>query len=94
MSRAAYSIGDIVILKDNPLRAARADGGFKILGILPEVNGNVQYRVRSESEGFDRRISSDDIDAASSAAPEVTAIKASSGAKEPWFKPSAIKVSK
>ena len=95
MSKAKYGIGDMVILNDGPLRHARRDTEFKILAVLPESDGQVQYQVRSEAEGFDRRIAASEIDVDRSAISNVTrpttAVKA---AQEPWFKPSSIKITK
>jgi hypothetical protein len=94
MGKAAYGVGDIVVLKESPVRTSRADGKFKIIGVLPVSNGLIQYRVRSESEGFDRRITSDDVDTDHSSIPHVAAAKIPAAAKEPWFNPSSIKIGK
>jgi hypothetical protein len=94
VDRATYAVGDIVVLKDGPLRTARAGGAFKILSVLPEANGLIQYRVRSEREGFDRRISSGDIEPGLSSTPRAPMTTATATAREPWFKASAIKVGK
>jgi hypothetical protein len=93
MTMATFGIGDLVMLADGPLRTARAEGRFKIMAILPVANGMVQYRVRSESEGFDRRISSGDIDHQITPATHVVEVEQASG-KDPWFKPISIKVGK
>ena len=91
MSKAKYGVGDLIMLRDGPLRNARTDGEFKILA----SDGQVQYRVRSQSEGFDRRVSSSDIDTERSARSRVVVQQtASAVAKEPWFKASSIKVRK
>ena len=95
MSNAKYAIGDLVMLRDGPLRHARTEAEFKIIQVLPDTFGQVQYRVRSEVEGFDRRVMASDIDtdksATSSIAPDVSI---ENGAKEPWFNASSIKVRK
>ena len=95
MSKANYGVGDLIMLRDGPLRNARTDGEFKILAVMPDSDGQVQYRVRSQSEGFDRRVSSSDIDTERSARSRVVVQQtASAVAKEPWFKASSIKVRK
>jgi hypothetical protein len=95
MQKAKYGIGDIVTLLDGPLRHAGSAGRFTILAVLPHSDGQVQYRVRSEAEGYDRRVAASDIDTEQSAvsrhAPVPPAEKAN---REPWFKASAIKVRK
>ncbi|MFN3501730.1 MAG: hypothetical protein ACK4ZJ_05695, partial [Allorhizobium sp.] len=62
MTRHLYSIGDTVTLKDGPVRLARSNGACKVLATLPETGGSRQYRVRFESESFDRCIAETDID--------------------------------
>lgn len=91
MGKATYGVGDIVVLREGPLRTSRVQGRFKILAVLPVSDGMVQYRVRSESEGFDRRVSSGDIDVQVSPTPHIVLPP---GPKEPWFKPSSIKAGK
>jgi len=95
MRKPGYGIGDIVVLRDGPLRHARSGSEFKILAVLPEADGQVQYRVRSETEGFDRRIGAGDIDGERSATSSVVVkAPAEKAGREPWFKPSAIKIGK
>ena len=95
MGKAMYGVGDAVVLRDGPLRAARPEGAYEILAILPDADGQVQYRVRSKAEGFDRRISSSEIDTERSAASKTIDPRPARGkASEPWFKPSAIKIHK
>lgn len=95
MQKAKYGVGDIVVLRDGPLRHARTGSEFRILALLPDSDGQVQYRVRSEAEGFDRRIGASDIDVERSAASKTVPVApAEKGAREPWFKPSAIRVGK
>ena len=92
MEQTTFRIGDLVVLKDGPLRTARAEGRFEIVAVLPVSDGMVQYRVRSENEGFDRRISSGDIELHIS--PATHAIAAAASGADPWFKPSSIKIGK
>ena len=93
MAKAQYGIGDVVVLRDGPLRHARSGGQFTILAVMPDSDGQVQYR--SEAEGYDRRIAASDIDIESSAASRHKPASASAKAgKEPWFNASAIKIRK
>jgi len=95
MAKAQYGIGDVVVLRDGPLRHARSGGQFTILAVMPDSDGQVQYRVRSDAEGYDRRVAASDIDIESSAASRhVPSSPAEKGDKEPWFKASAIKIRK
>jgi hypothetical protein len=96
MLKAKYGIGDIVVLRDGPLRHARTGSEFRILAVLPDADGQVQYRVRSEVEGFDRRVGANDIDSERSAVSKTAAQAPTDegGREEPWFKPSSIKIGK
>jgi hypothetical protein len=95
MQKAKYGIGDIVVLLDGPLRHARTGSEFKITAVLPDADGQVQYRVRSEVEGFDRRIAASDIDPERSASSKtVIDTPTVRGGREPWFKPLSIKTGK
>jgi hypothetical protein len=77
------------------MRRARSTGEFRILAVLPDSDGQVQYRVRSETEGFDRRVAAGEIDTDLSTAPRTGPEKpAARGGSEPWFKPSSIKIGK
>lgn len=96
MANAVYGPGDIVVLNDGPLRYARGASEFRILAVLPESEGQVQYRARADAEGFERRISAGEIDVQKSvAARQVAPVKSSKiGAPEPWFKPASIRTRK
>ena len=95
MQKAKYGIGDVVVLRDGPLRHARTGSEFRILAVLPDSDGQVQYRVRSEVEGFDRRVGANDIDAERSAESKTVVLTPTEkSGREPWFKPSAIKIGK
>ncbi len=58
-----YKIGDMVVLKSGLTRTAAADRRCRIVGILPNDHGHVQYRVRFDAETFERRIYEADINA-------------------------------
>jgi hypothetical protein len=95
MTKAIYGVGDKVVLNEGPLRQTRRDTEFRILAVLPESGGQVQYQVRSDAEGFDRRIAAGDIDAERSGISKNQVLKPVAKADhEPWFKPSAIKIKK
>lgn len=95
MQKAKYGIGDIVTLRDGPLRHSRIGSEFTVLAVLPDADGQVQYRVRSEAEGFDRRIAASDIDLEQSAVSKhMPASPSEKGGKEPWLNASAIKIRK
>jgi ERCC4-type nuclease len=95
MAKGQYGAGDIVVLKDGPLRTSRSTSKFKILAVMPEAGGEVQYRVRSDIEGFERRITAGEIDIEKSAASKHTPVEsAPKSVGEPWFKPSAVKTKK
>lgn len=62
MAAHLYQTGDMIVLKDGPVRIARSNGACKVLATLPESQGAKRYRVRFESETFDRSVSEDEID--------------------------------
>ncbi|TWD53351.1 hypothetical protein FB480_104172 [Agrobacterium vitis] len=62
MAAHLYQSGDMIVLKDGPLRVSRSNGSCKVLVALPESQGAKRYRVRFESETFDRSVSEDEID--------------------------------
>ena len=95
MGKALYGAGDTVVLRDGPLRYSRSTTEFRILAVMPESEGQVQYRARSDAEGFERRISANEIDVEKSAASrQAPPVPTSKGAHEPWFRPAAIKTKK
>jgi hypothetical protein len=96
MTRHLYSIGDTVTLKDGPVRLARSNGACKVLATLPETGGSRQYRVRFESESFDRCIAETDIDPSRSNASARTAAPASTPKKEStsWLKANSVRTAK
>ncbi|MBB4954935.1 hypothetical protein H4S14_002828 [Agrobacterium vitis] len=62
MATHLYQTGDMIVLKDGPVRIARSTGSCKVLATLPESQGVRRYRVRFDSETFDRSVSEDEID--------------------------------
>lgn len=95
MSVHRYKIGDRIVLKDGPARSLKSAGACKILAALPESQGSRQYRVRFETENYDRMISEDDIDTDSS--PASGAVKSHSPVskgKEPWLKANNVRTGK
>ena len=97
MSKVRYAAGDKVVLMDGPLRNARASNEFKVVAVLPDAYGQAQYRVRSEIEGFERRISAGDIDDQRSHASNKAAAAAphlSRTLGQPWSRSLATKPKK
>ncbi|PYB74202.1 cold-shock protein [Rhizobium wuzhouense] len=93
MSRHKYPVGAMIVLKDGPVRLARTTGVCKILATLPETGGALQYRIRFESEGFDRCVAEDDIDPDRShgCVPEPTT---KSKEQVSWLKASSVRTAK
>jgi hypothetical protein len=93
LTRHIYAIGDQLVLKEGPVRLARSNGTCKVLATLPETGGSRQYRVRFESESFDRCIAESDIDPsrskASTPAP-VTPKKESTS----WLRANSVRTAK
>ena len=95
MANTRYGSGDVVILKEGSRRTSRSTSKFKILAVMPEIGGEVQYQVRSDVEGFERRIPASEIDIERSAASKhIPAVPTPRGTGEPWFKPSAVRTKK
>lgn len=95
MGRGIYAIGDTVKLKADLFRRAGNNETCRIIGILPSDHGEVQYRVRLGSETCERRILASDIEASETAATRpVSGPRPATGGKEPWFKPSSIRIRK
>ncbi|MFN3318588.1 MAG: cold-shock protein [Allorhizobium sp.] len=96
MTRHVYSIGDTVVLKDGPVRLARSNGACKVLATLPETGGSRQYRVRFESESFDRCIAEADIDSSRSKASARAPAPANTPKKEStsWLKANSVRTAK
>lgn len=93
MNKHKYSIGDMIVLKEGPVRLSRTTGVCKVLATLPETGGSRQYRVRFESESFDRCVGEDDIDPSrskSSVLPTATKSKE----KTSWLKASSVRTVK
>ncbi|MBO3758190.1 cold-shock protein [Ciceribacter sp. L1K22] len=93
MTKHIYSIGDMVVLKDGPIRLSRSDGACKVLARLPETGGSRQYRVRFASESFDRCIAEADIDPSRSKA-SARAPAPSSKENKSWLKASSVRTAK
>jgi hypothetical protein len=95
MAKALYGVDDLVFLKEGR-GSIRASGKFRIIAVLPEMQGQAQYKVRSDAEGFERRIMASEIDVEKSPVSSQgnPATGRTSGDKEPWFKPSSIKITR
>lgn len=93
MSKHLYSTGDLLVLKEGPVRLARSGGTCKVLATLPETGGSRQYRVRFESESFDRCIAETDIDQSRSKA-SARAPAAPKKESTSWLKASSVRTAK
>lgn len=92
MSEHKFKSGDMIFLKEGPVRMARVGGRCKIISTLPESQGTRQYRVRFDSESFERCVGEDDIDVNRSKA----SVLAANSKKEndPWLKASSVRTVK
>jgi len=88
-----YRVGDTVILKDGPVRMAKASGVCKVLAALPESQGSRRYRVRFDSENFDRSVAEDEIEAGRSTTSASSPARSNED-KDPWLKASSIRTAK
>lgn len=96
MSRKTYAIGDPVVLKAGLSRKIADERTCRIVGVLPNDHGEVQYRIRLDGETFERRIVQSDIDAEETAAPSAkrAAPVSIAGKSSPWLKPLNIRSGK
>jgi hypothetical protein len=88
-----YAVGDTVTLKADLFRTADSDRLCRIVGRLPSDHGEVQYRVRLGNETHERRVVASDIEATAAAEAEDGPLASPTG-REPWFKPSSIRITK
>lgn len=95
MPRHWYRSGDVIVLKPRVLGGAQPEGPGQIVSALPETDGLARYRVRFQSENFERSIGQDDIDAivAGPRAREAHSI-AADNRQSTWIKPNTIRVKK
>lgn len=95
MSRHAYQVGDKVVLKSGAFRRGETESECRIVSTLPEAYGQVQYRVRFESENCERRVTEADIDgdASTSAAGRQKPLATASGGGS-WVNLNAIRIKK
>ena len=70
MLNSRHHAGDIVVLKDGLFKGTQPKGSGRVVSVLPETRGLVQYRVRFQNENFERNVSEDELDAASSTSSE------------------------
>ena len=95
MSEHQYKVGDRIVLKDGPSRMLKSTGPCKVIAALPESRGFRQYRVRFESETYERMISEDDIDVENSpASGSGPTSPHSPKGKDPWLKASNVRTGK
>ncbi len=62
MSTHRYKVGDWIALNEAPARFVSHKGPCRIVAVLPASYNGPQYRVRFESENFERCIAESDID--------------------------------
>jgi hypothetical protein len=89
-----FAVGDTIVLKDGFVRTDSTRRTCRISAVLPSDGGRAQYRVRFETESFDRRIVESDIDtnqSASSVPNNETVTVFETGS---WLNASSIKVRK
>ncbi|MBP2235226.1 hypothetical protein J2Z31_001718 [Sinorhizobium kostiense] len=67
MSTHRYKVGDWIVLNGAPIRFISNNGPCRIVAALPASFQEPQYRVRFESENFERCIAESDIDSERSA---------------------------
>lgn len=89
-----YAVGDSIVLKDGFVRTEEASRTCIIAAILPSDGSRPQYRVRFDTENFDRRILESDIDVNQSASPTPRVDAAADIRGGSWLKTSSIRVRK
>ncbi|MBB3590761.1 hypothetical protein FHX08_001105 [Rhizobium sp. BK529] len=96
MTYRRYGPGDTVVLKHGVLGSAQPSGSGKVLSILPAAQGFVHYRVRFQSENFERSIRQDDIDglASPSSSPPSQARAAPESSTSSWINSNSIRTRK
>ncbi|MBB3383332.1 cold-shock protein (plasmid) [Rhizobium sp. WW22] len=93
MANGRYRPGDSIVLKPGIFGNAQPAG--RIVSVLPVSQGVVHYRVRFQSENFERSVRQDDIDAGaspSSLSPAQAEISQTS--KSSWINSNSIRTKK
>lgn len=92
MKNPRYKVGDTVSLKSGAFRNGHG-GECKVVSVLPEAYGLVQYRVLYAGENCERRVTEEDLQAVISSArrDELTAASSPQGS---WVDIAAIKTRK
>jgi hypothetical protein len=49
-----FQVGQTVLFTSGPVSRPGADGGYRILKLLPSDGADYQYRIKSPSEAFER----------------------------------------
>ncbi|NKN36886.1 cold-shock protein [Agrobacterium sp. a22-2] len=93
MSRHLYKAGDHIVLKDGPVRTAKPSGDCRILAAMPESQGSRRYRIRFDTENFDRSIAEDEIDSGRSPTTGSTPSPNIKGTGT-WLKASSVRTKK
>jgi len=74
MPKMTYKTGNIVVLKSRNNGDPASQQNARIITAMPETQGSRRYRIRLDSENFDRTVSQDDIDPAASANQTLAAV--------------------
>jgi hypothetical protein len=89
-----FAVGDKIVLKDGFVRTDTAGRTCTIASVLPFDGSRAQYRVRFETENFERRIVESDIDVIQSASSVPNIETVASAETGSWLKSSSIRVRK
>lgn len=60
MAGHSFTLGDIVCFQGRAL--VKLPARFEVTALMPQRDGVVQYRIKSEDERFERVVSEDDIE--------------------------------
>ncbi|MFN7009679.1 MAG: cold-shock protein [Allorhizobium sp.] len=92
MRTSRPGVGDRVLLRDGISGSGRNRQACRIVSVLPAEHGEPEYRVRFDSENFERRITLSDIDDVEPSSVTAEKKEAAKAKGEPWLKPSSIRV--
>ena len=90
-----YKVDDRISIKAGSSRLQKPEGDCRVVAVLPESSGALQYQVRFDGENFDRRVAEPDIDSEKSSSSAVRAKKSAPAVdKGPWIKSVSAKSGK
>ncbi|MAS05668.1 MAG: hypothetical protein CL534_13440 [Ahrensia sp.] len=67
MSSHFFALGDVVCFQSRSL--VKLPDSFEVTALMPQRDGVVQYKIKSEYEQFERVVQEDDIELVNSARP-------------------------